>query len=162
MSNINNCMYSFTYNEIEAAVKATTSMQAAARKLKISYSVFINFAKKYNLFNPNPGGKNTEKCRKYKCKEDVFVNNKFITSDVLRKWYKKEHEEKCSICQLKDWQNKPITIELDHINGNRLDNRIENLRYLCPNCHSQTETYKGKNNFKYEKGCPTGGKKTYI
>jgi DNA-directed RNA polymerase subunit RPC12/RpoP len=41
--------------------------------------------------------------------------------------------------------NKEIILQLDHINGINNDNRIENLRFLCPNCHSQTETYTGKN-----------------
>jgi len=52
----------------------------------------------------------------------------------------------CNCCGLKDsWQGKPITIELHHRNGNRLDNRVENLEFLCPNCHSQTNTYRGRN-----------------
>jgi 5-methylcytosine-specific restriction endonuclease McrA len=44
--------------------------------------------------------------------------------------------------------NKSISLQLDHINGIRTDNRLENLRLLCPNCHSQTETFCGKNNRK--------------
>jgi hypothetical protein len=54
-------------------------------------------------------------------------------------------ENRCDICGLEDWQGKPIIIHLDHINGIRDDHRLENLRMLCPNCHSQTETYGAKN-----------------
>lgn len=43
------------------------------------------------------------------------------------------------------WNNKPLTLQLDHINGNSADNRIENLRILCPHCHSQTDTFAGRN-----------------
>ncbi|MDX3096179.1 HNH endonuclease signature motif containing protein [Streptomyces sp. ME01-24h] len=42
------------------------------------------------------------------------------------------------------WQGFTITLEIDHVNGDRLDNRIDNLRYLCPSCHSQTRTYAGR------------------
>lgn len=48
-------------------------------------------------------------------------------------------------CGIDSWQNEPIVLHLDHINGDNTDNRIENLRLLCPNCHSQTETYCGRN-----------------
>jgi len=47
----------------------------------------------------------------------------------------------CTICGIDSWRDQPLTLELDHINGSPSDNRIENLRLLCPNCHSQTETY---------------------
>ncbi|HKC65256.1 MAG TPA: HNH endonuclease signature motif containing protein [Pyrinomonadaceae bacterium] len=54
-------------------------------------------------------------------------------------------EYKCYLCGLTEWKGKPITLQLDHINGVHLDHRIENLRLLCPNCHSQTETFAGRN-----------------
>lgn len=53
---------------------------------------------------------------------------------------------KCEICENDGiWNNKVLKLHLDHINGINNDNRIENLRFLCPNCHSQTPTYSGKN-----------------
>ena len=53
-------------------------------------------------------------------------------------------EYKCDGCGIQEWNKKPIVIEMDHINGNRHDHSLENLRMLCPNCHSQTPTYKNK------------------
>ena len=57
-------------------------------------------------------------------------------------------EYKCSgkdCCNKGEWLGKPLVLQLDHINGVRDDHRLENLRFLCPNCHSQTDTYGGKN-----------------
>jgi hypothetical protein len=54
-------------------------------------------------------------------------------------------EGRCEVCGLKTWNDGPIPLELDHINGRRDDNRLSNLRLLCPNCHAQTPTYRGRN-----------------
>jgi hypothetical protein len=54
-------------------------------------------------------------------------------------------ENKCSCCGITDYNKKPIVMQLDHENGDSSDHRKENLRLLCPNCHSQTETWCGKN-----------------
>lgn len=57
---------------------------------------------------------------------------------------------KCAICGLSKWNGKTLSLELDHINGINNDNRLENLRFLCPNCHSQTCTYGSRNQQKNE------------
>ena len=54
-------------------------------------------------------------------------------------------EYKCDECGLDSWNNKNIVLQLDHINGISNDHRLNNLRLMCPNCHSQTETYCGRN-----------------
>jgi len=54
-------------------------------------------------------------------------------------------EHMCQICGIKDWQGKPIPMILDHINGRADNNMPDNLRFVCSNCDSQTDHYKGKN-----------------
>lgn len=56
-----------------------------------------------------------------------------------------EQGNKCSVCGLSEWMGKKIPIEIDHIDGNPENNKRENCRLICPNCHAQTDTYKGRN-----------------
>ena len=54
-------------------------------------------------------------------------------------------QNECSKCGIRDWLGDPLSMHIDHINGSGGDHRLENLRMLCPNCHSQTPTYGGRN-----------------
>lgn len=80
-------------------------------------------------------------------RDNVFVENATCCQAVLRRWFTKEDVEyKCSICgQEPFWNGKEMTLILDHINGKNHDNRLENLRWVCPNCNSQLDTTNGKN-----------------
>lgn len=75
--------------------------------------------------------------------ENIFVENSTAAQATLRRWYIKGEytEHKCAICGLEpEWQGKPLTLILDHINGNNKDDRLENLRWVCPNCNQQLDT----------------------
>jgi 5-methylcytosine-specific restriction endonuclease McrA len=67
----------------------------------------------------------------------------------IPKWVKKYIAEQngytCEECGISDYNNKPIVLECDHIDGNHKNNKVENLRLVCPNCHSQSSNYKNKN-----------------
>jgi hypothetical protein len=52
---------------------------------------------------------------------------------------------RCEACGLTEWRERPISFALHHVNGERDDNRLVNLELLCPNCHSQTDTFAGRN-----------------
>ncbi len=54
-------------------------------------------------------------------------------------------EHKCESCGLEEWMGNKIPIELHHVDGNRFNNKLENLEILCPNCHANTDNYSGKN-----------------
>ena len=90
--------------------------------------------------------------------EQTVDSNKLLkenckhTRTVLRRCIIKNNllPYRCAICGVCEWNGKTLSLELDHINGVNNDNRIENLRFLCPNCHSQTTTYGSRNQQKNE------------
>ena len=84
---------------------------------------------------------------KKKTDEEIFSPNSSYDRKDLKKKLIKENllEYKCSECSINSWMNKPLSLQLDHINGINNDNRLFNLRFLCPNCHTQTDTWGTKN-----------------
>lgn len=85
------------------------------------------------------------------CMQEIFITNRVGDKKIVRTYirYYKLIEDKCRHCSLTtEWNGKPLTLQLEHINGDSTDDRVENLCWLCPNCHSQTDTYTGKANRK--------------
>jgi len=106
----------------------------------ISYTLANNISTKHL----GDGGKK----RKYKVLiNEVFIINNKKESNIVKTRLLNYGivENKCSICNIIDWQNIKIALHLDHINGINTDNQLNNLRLLCPNCHSQTDTFRSLN-----------------
>nr|DAJ58730.1 MAG TPA: NinG recombination protein [Caudoviricetes sp.] len=100
----------------------------------------------YSIFKGKSAVINTNKLNNVR-KEDILKENCKHQRTVLRRYVIKNNliPYKCAICGCTEWQGKTLSLELDHINGINNDNRLENLRFLCPNCHSQTSTYGSRN-----------------
>lgn len=90
---------------------------------------------------------NNRKRKQYRLKNILLLDWNELTKNEKRIRILKEQEEKCFECGvIEEWNGKPLKFDLDHIDGDKTnDNRI-NLRLICPNCHSQTSTYKVGNN----------------
>lgn len=95
-----------------------------------------NQGKRYKIINPSRP-----------LSEILVEHSTWVSTDKLRKRLLKEgiKEHKCECCNNTEWMDKPISLELHHINGIKDDLRIENLQILCPNCHAFTDNYRGKN-----------------
>lgn len=77
--------------------------------------------------------------------DGTYFNKKGVPPSVAKKWISEQQGHACLLCGIKDWQGKPIVFQFDHLDGNPDNNTKENVRMMCPNCHSQTETYGFKN-----------------
>lgn len=85
-----------------------------------------------------------------------FKIGSIVSRPTLRTCLAHTHGYKCNVCQLDDWNNLPITLIVDHINGDASNNHPTNLRLICPNCNSQTSTFSGRNkgNGRKSRGLP--------
>lgn len=80
---------------------------------------------------------------------EVLIEHSTVSQNVVKRCAKRLLAYNCNICLLTStWNSAELVLQLDHINGIRTDNRLENLRWLCPNCHSQTNTFGSRNKIK--------------
>lgn len=137
--------------KVIAASTNSKSASEAAAILDIKYDTYKKYAIKYGCLNINPAGKGTSKPSKIKIPlEDILAGlHPQYQSNKLRLRLLEEaiFPHKCNNCELTEWLGNPIPLELEHIDGNSSNNKLENLELLCPNCHSLTDTYRGKNKY---------------
>ena len=155
--------YKFTKEEIQEAANKSLSMAETCRVLGIrpvggNYRTLKSKFKAFETDISHFTGSAWNVGKRYKSfsktidlKDILVVDSTYASSDRLKKRLFKEgiFQRKCASCELEHWMGKPIPTELDHINGINTDNRKENLRILCPNCHAQTDTYRGKSKVSY-------------
>ena len=128
------------------------SMAKAAAHLNIHFNTLKRLALLNNCYKPNQGlrGGNKITPAKIILKEILSGEHPYFQTYKLKNRLLKEGLiiNECAICGISKWNDKPINLELDHIDGKRINHSLSNLRLLCPNCHSQTETYRSKNRSK--------------
>jgi hypothetical protein len=142
MKNIDEINFIRVCNESE-------SMAQAAIKLGLHFNTFKKYAIKLECYNTNQSGKGISKIGSPKFKLNEILNGDhphYQTYKLKNRMIKEGFlENVCSICGITEWFGKSINMELDHIDGNRSNHLLSNLRMLCPNCHSQTDTYRSRN-----------------
>lgn len=146
------CADSYSYAEVlkKAGRKQSGGNQSYLKKKIEEYKIDISHFKGQGWSRGLTKETTPSLMRKDKYSfEEIFQENSDLPRKTVRQYIIKNNllEYKCSFCgNTGEWMNKVISLELDHINGINNDHRLENLRWLCPNCHATTETYNGKNN----------------
>lgn len=150
--------YTTTNQEFVNAVKTSFSIRQTLQKLNLmptggNYRTIQRRIKRDGLDTSHFTGQKTNKGKKFpeqtKPLNFYLCDNcpTIITSHKLRLRLINEGLKQpiCEICKLSEWNGEPIPLELHHCDGDNRNNELSNLQILCPNCHAQTETYRGKN-----------------
>jgi ribosomal protein L44E len=147
----------YTIDELRAAIKESVTLVEVQRKLGYNVKgggVYLGIKKAIkdnNIDTSHFKGRShgSSDTRKYTTDQILVENSKYSNIASLKNRLLKEGilVYECSECSISSWRNKKLSLQLDHINGNNKDHRRTNLRLLCPNCHSQTDTFSGRNKY---------------
>ena len=133
-------------DEIEHWITTHRSKAFMCRELQCKPITLDSYLTKLGLtYAGNIGGKG-KTCPTRKKAEVFLFKGSIIKSHLLKLKLIEDglKERRCENCRSTDWMGKPVPLELHHINGDRFDNRFENLQLLCPNCHALTGNYSGR------------------
>ena len=111
-------------------------------KIKLYGLNIDHFSSKYRTVN----GKHSQRLAKNKSDEEIFCDSPKMKNSTIKREYIRRVlvTPRCEGCEITDWNGKPLEFQLHHIDGNSKNNKLENLKLLCPNCHSQTDNYANK------------------
>lgn len=147
----------WTDDQLENAVKKSVTITSVLRALGLAVSGGGAHIIKKHIGRLNLDISHWQKVSKINASislsnDSIFIINSPISNASIRRKIIKNNliHYSCNECNIIKWRGKKISLQLDHINGNSKDNRLENLRWLCPNCHSQTDTWGSK---KTQKKC---------
>ena len=136
---VNSCNSICDVLEVFGYKRTSGSMAQVMKKIIEEYDIDTSHFRPFYRGNSNPT---------YTLEEILIPNSSYTNIQRLKERILRAGllEYKCEGCGNQgEWNGKPLTLQLDHKNGNHNDHSLENLRFLCPNCHSQTETFSGKN-----------------
>ena len=153
----------YNNDELNEVIKEARNIKHIIDILKIHRSYHNKIKQYINDNNININHFNLKSEENVSISTKLIIGDKQVSSKSIKQYLISNNivKNECSICKIPPlWNNSPLTLQLDHINGNHYDNRVGNLRLICPNCHSQTETYTGRNLRQYEeKKCSDCSKK---
>ncbi len=132
-------------------IEENQSKAFIAQQLKCKQETLNNYLIKMGIkYEGNQSGKGFTKHKQKWSLEEYLQNSAGVQSNKIRHKLLDEgiKEHKCECCGLTTWLEKPIPLELHHIDGDRTNNTLENFQLLCPNCHAFTDSYRGKNSRK--------------
>ena len=149
--------YRYTEEDLREAVRTSYSIAEVCRKLQIkpaggNYTTLKQKFQHWQIDTQHFRGRGWNIGLKFKPNPPMDLKEILIDGSTYQPYKLKRRliqegvfNKHCQHCGLITWQDQPIPLELHHVNGKRMDNRLENLELLCPNCHALTSNYRGKN-----------------